>query len=89
MEILLGPPLLRNNYEFFICHIKTSMTEWNYLIIITRGYVNFNYFFYYIWDRYIEPNANIILTVFRSANEYNTLKLLQLLQSCHINKEDI
>lgn len=89
MEILLGPPLLRNNYEFFICHIKTSMMEWNYLIIITRGYVNFNYFFYYIWDRYIEPNANIILTVFRSTNEYNTLKLLQLLQSCHINKEDI
>lgn len=38
-------------------------------------------------DRYI--NANIILTVFRSANEYNTLKLLQLLQSYHINKEDI
>lgn len=64
MEILLGPSLLRNNYEFFICHIKTSMMEWNYLIIITRGYVNFNYFFYYIWDRYIEPNANIILTVF-------------------------
>lgn len=89
MEILLGPSLLRNNYEFFICRIKTSMMEWNYLIIITRGYVNFNYFFYYIWDRYIEPNANIILTVFRSANEYNTLKLLQLLQSCHINKEDI
>lgn len=83
MEILLGTPLLRNNYEFFIYHIKTSMMEWNYL---TRGYVNFNYFSYYLESIH---RSNIILIIFRSANEYNSLKLLQLLQSCHINKEDI
>lgn len=71
---------LNCNYEFFIFHVETSMMD-NYLIIIARGHVNFSYFFI-IWDRHTE--ANIIL--FRSTNEYNTLKLLQ---SCYIIEGNI
>lgn len=86
MEILLETPLVELQLRIFhFSFVETSMMD-NYLIIITRGHVNFSYFFI-IWDRHTEANASIIL--FRSTNEYNRLKLLQLLQSCYIIEKKI